>query len=309
MTNQMTNAEKNALSVSYDVMGQHVELDLNFVKNYLVRGRAELVTPQEIVFFMNLCKMQHLNPLVGNEVYCIKYDTSKPAQVVVGKNAYMRRAYENPDYLCKEDGIIVERGGETFPKEGCCLYKGETLVGGWCRIHFMRNGTERTAYKEVAFSEYNAGQANWKSKPATMVNKVAISQCIREAFPKDYEGVYSEDEMVASGAVPADFKEVPTEPEQPADPPIDQEHRKMLLKFCRSEIGGADWQNVYTEILNDLGLESSDGMTMSQYERMENRIKDIAALRRAESAEKEAQAEATAVEVPNEKHEPVEENA
>lgn len=309
MTNQMTNAEKNALSVSYDVMGQHVELDLNFVKNYLVRGRAELVTPQEIVFFMNLCKMQHLNPLVGNEVYCIKYDTSKPAQVVVGKNAYMRRAYENPDYLCKEDGIIVERGGETFPKEGCCLYKGETLVGGWCRVHFMRNGTERTAYKEVAFSEYNAEQANWKSKPATMVNKVAVSQCIREAFPKDYEGVYSEDEMVASGAVPADFKEVPTEPEQPADPPIDQEHRKILLKFCRSEIGGADWQNVYTEILNDLGLESSDGMTMSQYERMENRIKDIAAIRRAEAAEKEAQAEATAVEAPNDEQEPVEEKA
>lgn len=309
MTNQMTNAEKNALSVSYDVMGQHVELDLNFVKNYLVRGRAELVTTQEIVFFMNLCKMQHLNPLVGNEVYCIKYDTSKPAQVVVGKNAYMRRAYENPDYLCKEDGIIVERGGETFPKEGCCLYKGETLVGGWCRVHFMRNGTERTAYKEVAFNEYNAGQANWKSKPATMVNKVAVSQCIREAFPKDYEGVYSEDEMVASGAVPADFKEVPTEPEQPADPPIDQEHRKILLKFCRSEIGDADWQNVYTEILNDLGLESSDGMTMSQYERMENRIKEIAAIRRAEAAEKEAQVEATAVEVPNEKKEPVEEKA
>lgn len=309
MTNQMTNAEKNALSVSYDVMGQHVELDLNFVKNYLVRGRAELVTNQEVVFFMNLCKMQHLNPLVGNEVYLIKYDASKPAQVVVGKNAYMRRAYENPDYLCKEDGIIAERGGETFPKEGCCLYKGETLVGGWCRVHFMRNGTERTAYKEVAFNEYNAGQANWKSKPATMVNKVAISQCVREAFPKDYEGVYSEDEMVASGAVPADFKEVPTEPEQPADPPIDQEHRKMLLKFCRSEIGGADWQNVYTEILNDLGLESSDGMTMSQYERMENRIKDIAAIRRAEAAEKEAQAEATAVEVPNEKQEPVEEKA
>lgn len=307
MTNQMTNAEKNALSVSYDVMGQHVELDLNFVKNYLVRGRAELVTPQEIVFFMNLCKMQHLNPLVGNEVYLIKYDQTKPAQVVVGKNAYMRRAYENPDYLCKEDGIIVERGGETFPKEGCCLYKGETLVGGWCRVHFMRNGTERTAYKEVAFSEYNAGQANWKSKPATMVNKVAISQCVREAFPKDYEGVYSEDEMVASGAVPADFKEVPTEPEQPADPPIDQEHRKKILYSCKDLIGGTDWQSVYTSILNEFGLESSDGMTMSQYELMMNRIKEIAELRKAESDKNEATAEAAAVEV--EEHEPVEENA
>ena len=309
MTSKMTKAEENALCVSYDVLGQRVELDIDFVKSYLIRGRAELVTNQEIVFFMNLCKMQHLNPLVGNEVYCIKYDASKPAQVVVGKNAYMRRAYENPDYLCKEDGIIVERGGETFPKEGCCLYKGETLVGGWCRVHFMRNGTERTAYKEVAFNEYNAGQANWKSKPATMVNKVAVSQCIREAFPKDYEGVYSEDEMVASGAVPVDFKEVPTEPEQPADLPIDQEHRKKLLHSCKDLIGGTDWQSVYTSILNELGLESSDGMTMSQYELMVNRIKEISELRKAESAKSEAAVEATAVEVPNEKQEPVEEKA
>ena len=32
---------------------------------------------------------------------------------------------------------------------------------------------------------YNKGQANWKSKPATMINKVAVSQCVRDAFPKD----------------------------------------------------------------------------------------------------------------------------
>ena len=74
-------------------------------------------------------------------------------------------------------------------------------------------------------------------------------------------------------------------------------------------IGGTDWQSVYTSILNELGLESSDGMTMSQYELMVNRIKEISELRKAESAKSEAAVEATAVEVPNEKQEPVEEKA
>ncbi len=72
MSNALSKAEKNALSVSYDVLGSHVELDLDFVKRYLVRGRSELTTDQELVFFMNTCKMQNLNPLVSGEVYLIK---------------------------------------------------------------------------------------------------------------------------------------------------------------------------------------------------------------------------------------------
>ena len=204
-TAAISKAEQNAMSVSYDVLGTHVELDMNFVKRYLVRGQADRVTDQEVLFFMNTCAAQKLNPLVAGEAYCIKFGDD-PAQMVVGKNAYLRRAFEHPDYICKEDGIVVQRGDETIQKEGCCLYAGETLVGGWCRVFFLRNGHERTCYKEVSFAEYNKGQANWKSKPATMINKVAISQCVRDAFPKDYEGLYTIDEMQASGAIPAEYR-------------------------------------------------------------------------------------------------------
>lgn len=49
MAAELTKAEQNALCASYDVMGTHVELDLPFVKKYLVRGRSELVSDQEIV--------------------------------------------------------------------------------------------------------------------------------------------------------------------------------------------------------------------------------------------------------------------
>ena len=265
--NALSKAEQNALAVSYEVLGTRVELDLQFVKKYLVRGRADLTSDQELVFFMNTCKMQGLNPLAQGEVYLIKYSKDDPAQMVVGKDAYLRRAYSNPDYLYKNDGIVVQRGQEIIQKAGCCLYPGETLIGGWCRVYFLRNGKERETFKEVSFSEYNKGQANWKSKPATMINKVAISQCVRDAFPKDYEGLYSEDEMVASGAIPADYTVIDgDQPPVEDDTPITQ--RQMLFATAQKVFGKEVGNQVVKGIIEEIGLTSTVGMTQSQYERV-----------------------------------------
>ena len=74
----LSTVEQNALQVKYEICGTAVELDIDFVKKYLVRGRSELVTDQELVMFINTCKMQKLNPLANGEVYLIKY--SKDAQ-------------------------------------------------------------------------------------------------------------------------------------------------------------------------------------------------------------------------------------
>lgn len=267
--NALSKAEQNALAVSYEVLGTSVELDLQFVKKYLVRGRADLTSDQELVFFMNTCKMQGLNPLAQGEVYLIKYSKDDPAQMVVGKDAYLRRAYSNPDYLYKNDGIVVQRGQEIIQKAGCCLYPGETLIGGWCRVYFLRNGKERETFKEVSFSEYNKGQANWKSKPATMINKVAISQCVRDAFPKDYEGLYSEDEMVASGAIHADYTVIDgDQPPVEDDTPITQDQRQMLFATAQKVFGNEVGNQVVKGIIEEIGLTSTVGMTQSQYERV-----------------------------------------
>ena len=264
----MSKAESNALAVSYEVLGTKVELDLQFVKKYLVRGRAELVSDQELVFFMNTCRQQKLNPTVQGEVYLIKYSKDDPAQMVVGKDAYLRRAFDHPDYLYKNDGITVKRGDQIVQKEGCCLYPGEELVGGWCRVYFERRGKERSTFKEVNFAEYNKGMANWKSKPATMINKVAISQCVRDAFPKDYEGLYSEEEMVASGAIPT----VPgdnagnSDGEEP-EVIISQEQRKQLFAMAQNEFGMENGNAAIKDILATMGLTSTINMTASDYNR------------------------------------------
>lgn len=296
-SNALSKAESNALSVSYDVLGIRVELDLNFVKRYLVRGQADRVTDQELVFFMNTCKMQKLNPLASGEVYCIKFG-SEPAQMVIGKDAYLRRAFSNPDYLYKEDGITVQRGNEIIQKEGCCLYPGEKLIGGWCKVHFMRNSKERTAYKEVSLEEYNKGQANWKTKPATMIDKVAVSQCVRDAFPKDYEGLYSEDEMVASGAIPVNFREVKTEQENDNmatavevaedDPVISQEQRQAFFKAARTQFGKDEGNDVVKSIIEEMGLESTTNMRESQYIEATEKLMDLVAKKKADAEAEDA---------------------
>lgn len=291
MSTALSKAEQNALTVSYDVLGTHVELDLQFVKSYLVRGNPEKITDQEIVFFMNTCKMQKLNPLVAGEVYCIKFG-NEPAQMVVGKGAYLRRAFEHPDYLCKEDGIVVVRGSDILQKEGCCLYPRETLLGGWCRVHFIRNGKERTAFKEVQLAEYDKGQANWKSKPATMINKVAISQCVREAFPKDYEGLYSEEEMIASGAIPANYTIIPETGEViEDDPTITQEQRQTMFKMAQSAFGAEEGNNLLKRLLKEEGYESTHELPTSVFNKVVNRIMELKAQKEADDAENGEQGE------------------
>jgi phage recombination protein Bet len=274
MANELSIAERNALSVSYDVLGSHVELDPQFVKKYLVRGKADLVSDQEIILFMNTCKMLSLNPLVQGEVYLIKYSDADPATIQVGKGAYMRRAFEHQNYLSKSDGITVKRGNEIVQKEGCCLYPGEELLGGWCKVFYTRGQKECAAYKEVSLSEYNRGMANWKSKPATMINKVAISQCLREAFPKDYMGVYSEEELVASGVVPADAD---TNGTGAAANPVEivetitQGQRQELFKKARERFGERG-NEILLAIIAELGFTSTTDMPVDVWERVMLRI-------------------------------------
>ena len=269
-TNAISKAERNALSVSYEVLGTTVELDLPFVKNYLVRGNAQYVSEQEIVFFMNTCRMNGFNPLANGEVYLVKYSKETPAQIVIGKGAYMRRAYEHPEYISMEDGITVQRGNSIVQKEGCCLYPGETLVGAWCRILYVRNGVAGSKFKEVAFSEYNKGQATWKAMPATMINKVAISQCARDAFPREYKGVYSEEELIASGAIPPTGLETTV---RDVTPIITQEQRKELFdraQFCL----GANFAQKLREMVSELGYSNTHELTVTDFEKLMKDLND-----------------------------------
>ena len=176
--------------------------------------------------------------------------------------------------------------GKVIQKEGCCLYKvlNETLIGGWCRVFRQREGSDAVeeVYREVALDEYNSGMSNWKTKPSTMIEKVAVSQCLREAFPNDYEGLYSEDEMLASGAIPAEYTVVggddsPGAPGEvpPPDPIISNEQRLSLFETARKYFDPEVANDVVKSIINEFGLNSTKDMTVSIYNKVTAHLAEV----------------------------------
>ena len=266
------------------ISGIQVELDADTVIKYWARGNGN-ITPQEVALFLRTCQAKRLDPMENGEVYLIKYDNTKPAQIVVGKHAYLRRADRNPEYRGKKSGIVIVRDGKVIQKDGCCLYKvlNETLIGGWCRVYRRRAGAEvdEEFYREVALEEYSSGQANWKVKPATMIEKVAVSQCLRDAFPNDYEGLYSEDEMLASGAIPVDYTDVddvgvPVHESVPEDPVITDDQRTALFELARNNFDKDVVNDVVRSIIGEFGLNSTKGMTESVYNQVMARLTEAA---------------------------------
>jgi phage recombination protein Bet len=263
---------ENALEARYDTAYGEITLTSQTVKQYLVRGNAN-VTDQELMLFINLCKFQRLNPFT-NEVYLIKYDKDRPASTVIGRDAYLRRAYENPDYLGYESGITVERGDRITQKPGTCVYPGEEVIGGWCRVKRLINGREVATFKEVALSDYNKGQSIWKTNQGTMIAKVAESQALRAAFPTDYAGLYTPEEFGGQSGEGTDGKgqfmfpmnndSVTSADENPI---ITKEQRHMMYKAAADAIGDGSNEYVITYI-KDMGYDASNNMTLSDWEKV-----------------------------------------
>lgn len=263
--------------ITYETSLGVVELDFQTVKNYLVRGQADKITDQEVVLFMKTCQAQKLNPFAQGEAYLIKFG-SDPAQMVVGKDAYMRRAEENPAYRGNKSGIVVLRGDQVIQKEGTCLYPGETLLGGWCRVHRVRaGGGDEEVFREVALKEYDKGQANWKTKPCTMIEKVAVSQALRAAFPKDYEGMYTAEEVSPQGYTDTEYTQMGDNAgEEPVDmTPISQDQRKALFKMAHDRLGKEQGNNLIQAVLTEYNLESTTGMPTSTYTQVMGRLMEL----------------------------------
>lgn len=169
--------------------GQLVQFTADDVRARLCPNIEE----KELALVMGLCAAQKLNPFI-KDVYIIKYGNS-PASIVTSKEVFTKRANAHPDYEGFEAGVVyVNKRGEVCQREGSAVYGAaeEKLVGGWCRVYVKGR---RPFYDEVTLAEYSTGKSGWAKMPATMIRKVALVHCLREAFPEEFQGLYSAEEM------------------------------------------------------------------------------------------------------------------
>ena len=225
VTNRLAKpAAKPSQIVEYLANGETVKISKEMIKKYLVNGGGN-VTDEEVVMFLNLCRFQHLNPFI-REAYLIKYGSSSPATMVIGKDVLVKRAKKSPEFLGMQAGIIIKdmKLGDLVEREGTYYDKNdELLVGGWAKVYIK--GFEVSIYESVALDEYigkkKDGEINgqWASKPATMIRKVALVHALREAFPEQNSGLYSPEEIQGAQEVILDEAPVIVDDEAPAPAP------------------------------------------------------------------------------------------
>lgn len=185
----MTNNQV-AVKTTGDFLTNPQLLNAKIVKQYLdPSGKA---SDEELAYFIATCKERNLNPFT-KEVYFIKYGTN-PAQVVVSKDAFMKRAEQNPNFDGFEAGIVVETPeGEIKQITGTIHSKHDELLGGWAKVY--RKDRSYPIEVDADFKAYNTGKSMWAKMPALMIRKVALVSAMREAFSENVGGLYTADEM------------------------------------------------------------------------------------------------------------------
>lgn len=198
--------------------GVDIKLTPAIVARYIVTGSGE-PSERDVYSFMMQCRARGLNPL-AKDCYMTSYrnrDGSTSVSVIVSKDYFVRTATKQPDYDGCRAGVVVgvvagPQKGEIVYREGCLVVpKRDRLLGGWAEV-FSKNRTHPSR-AEVSLEEYDQHRSLWKTKPATMIRKVALVQAIREAYPEQFGGVYDGSEMPEHPAPVEVDAELPDAPE------------------------------------------------------------------------------------------------
>lgn len=230
-----------------DERGEVVQFSAQDIKARLCPN----IDDKELALVLGLCKAQRLNPF-NKDVYIIKYGNS-PASIVTSKEVFTKRANANPDFEGFDAGIVYINGrGEVCTRDGSAVYKAanEQLVGGWCRVYVKGR---RPFYDEVTLEEYSTGKSGWAKMPATMIRKVALVHCLREAFPDDFQGLYAAEEMGKAGEKAQAMEAQEVETVQQA-----QEAPKQVQQ--ETVVQGDALQAEFYEIASDSQMELIDRM-------------------------------------------------
>ena len=202
MTTDIEKKDQNNIVRFESLRGDEVSLNVSYVQQYF----CPEASPMEAFGFIQFCKAHGLNPFL-RDAYLVKYKPGDAAQMIVGYHVWLQRASLDPKYQGCRQGLILRKESGLEYRVGAFYDQGETVAGGWAEV-FVEGRTVPVRV-EVALHEYiqrrNDGTPNrfWKDKPGTMIQKVALAQGHRLAYPSLYAGMYDESES-GPGGLPTD---------------------------------------------------------------------------------------------------------
>lgn len=202
--------------------GQLINLSLETVRKYLIRGNAQAATSQEIIFFMGICKSKGLNPF-KQDCYLVKYGTD-PAAIIQSIDYFRARAKAQPDCTGWNKGLVVKdkKTGEQRKTRGILDRENEILMGAWFKA--QPKGWIEPCEWEINLFNYikktKDGRITrfWSEEnQPTQIAKVAESQGLRTCWPDEFQGLYSDAEIVEEESIVTEKPKPKKEDYQPKE--------------------------------------------------------------------------------------------
>lgn len=174
-----------------------IRLTASMVRQFIAvpTRSGKLPSERDCIRFIMLCRGKRANPFEG-DCFLIGYDSKDGAtfSLVCGIELFLKRAEQSEDYDGRESGVIVLDSDKTIHERvGSLVLDGEKLVGGWARVY--RKDHSHPDYKAVKFATYDTGRSRWEKDPGGQIEKVALSQALRSAFPTALGALYTQEEM------------------------------------------------------------------------------------------------------------------
>lgn len=159
-------------------------------KKLLLNTVAKGATESEFKMFIEFCRATGLNPY-KKEIWFIK--TKHGVQMMTGINGFLAIANRHPQFDGMEVSIQEENG---------------KLVSATAKVY--RKDRKIPSCATVYLSEYfkpsQFENGMWEKMPRMMLQKVAKSVALREAFPQELNGIYTQEEMPQEYELPKDEK-------------------------------------------------------------------------------------------------------
>lgn len=141
---------------------------------------AKNATDAELSMFIEFCKSTKLNPF-KKEIWFIKGEKGG-VQMMTGINGFLAIANNHPEFdgmevsVEEKDGKVVSATAKVYRKD-------------------RKYPSVATVYLSEYFKPSKYGNGMWEKMPRMMLQKVAKSVALREAFPQELNGIYTQEEM------------------------------------------------------------------------------------------------------------------
>lgn len=224
---------------SLDLMIQFSNDKIQLLKNTVCKN----ATDDELQLFLHVCSRTGLDPF-RNQIYAVKRGDKMTIQT--GIDGFRLIAERSGKYAPgKEPSYTYDAQGKV--QSATCYLKKQTTDGTWHEV-------SATAFWNEYVQSYGGKPSNfWSKMPHVMLAKCCEAICLRKAFPADFSGLYTTEEMAQADNI--EVSQINNSQDIPVPPPIQENKQEDLSEEEINSYIDSNWnadKEKFREWLNEI---------------------------------------------------------